>query len=179
MNIILLGAPGSGKGTQASRLVEKNCFTHINPGTIFREELALGTELGWKVSNALKLGELVTDDVVSEAVFKNIGTRVNNFLFDGYPRTIEQVRHLDASPVRVDIIIYLEAPLADLKERLLHRGRADDLNDVIEERFRWFEAYTLAVVNHYKAHDGFVKLDATQPVDEVAVQIQEAIRKIA
>ncbi len=179
MNIVLLGAPGSGKGTQAKLLVEKHGLTHINPGAIFREELAAGTELGWKVANALKRGELVSDELATEAVLSRVGTQTTGFLFDGYPRTMEQAVSLDSINLQLplDVIVYLDAPLEALKERLLNRGRADDLAEVIEERFRWFSEYTLDVVEYYADAKGFVAIDATLPVEEVATKIEEAITK--
>lgn len=176
MNIILLGAPGSGKGTQAALLVKELGLTHINPGSIFREELAAGTELGWKVSGALQRGELVPDEIVTEAVFSRVGTLSTGFLFDGFPRTIAQAKALE---LRLDwgsdLVLHLDAPLGDLKDRLLNRGRADDLAPVIEERFRWFEQYTLEVVRFYESHPGFFAIDATLPVEQVFANIQESI----
>lgn len=179
MNIVLLGAPGSGKGTQAARLVKANGFTHINPGSLFRDELAAGTELGWKVSGALQRGELVSDELATEAVFNKVGTQHDGFLFDGYPRTIIQAGELETSHAGSDLVIYLAAPLDVLKERLLARQRADDLSEVIEERFRWFEEFTLPVVDLYcYGGNRFVQIDATLPVAEVTEKIQAAIAAI-
>lgn len=180
MNIVLLGAPGSGKGTQSKILVERYGLTHINPGTLFREEMAAGTELGWKVTDALQRGELVSDELATQAVYSRIGKKSTGFLFDGYPRTMAQVTDLNAlhlNGFNVDHVIYLDAPLEQLRERLLNRGRADDLTDVIEERFRWFKEYTLDVVEYYADVKGFVAVDSTLPVDEVAGRIQSVIDK--
>jgi adenylate kinase len=135
MNIVLLGAPGSGKGTQAKKIAEAYGLTHVSTGEIFRDEIANKTELGQKVQGFVSTGKLVPDDVVIEV----LATKLDNlnggsFLLDGFPRTAEQAYALDSYLKKSDRdlggIIYIEVPVAELVKRLGGRWTCSKCNSV-------------------------------------------------
>lgn len=125
MNLILLGAPGSGKGTQAKALSARLKITHLSTGDIFREEISKKTELGAKVQGYVSSGKLVPDAVVTEVVVGKLATIPNGFVLDGYPRTVEQAMALDAylkkSGKHLDHVIYLNIEEAELLKRITAR----------------------------------------------------------
>lgn len=124
MIVILLGAPGSGKGTQSARLAQKLGFAHLATGDIFRAEIARGTELGQKVEGYLKSGKLVPDAVTIEVVAGKIESG-GNYLLDGFPRTVEQAQGLDQILKRagaaVGLVVSLTLPLAEAIKRMTSR----------------------------------------------------------
>ena len=124
MIVILLGAPGSGKGTQSARIAKKLGFTHLATGDIFRAEIAQGTELGKKVEGYLKAGKLVPDAVTIEVVAGKI-ERGGNYLLDGFPRTVEQAQGLDqilkGAGAAVGIVVSLTLPVSEAIKRMTSR----------------------------------------------------------
>ncbi|MEK7388548.1 MAG: nucleoside monophosphate kinase [Elusimicrobiota bacterium] len=124
MIVILLGCPGSGKGTQSKRLAEKFGFKHLATGDIFRAEIDQNTEIGLKAQDYLKNGKLVPDSIVIEMVAGKI-TKGGNYLLDGFPRTIEQAQGLDTMIKRVgaavDLVVYLSLPKAEAIRRMTSR----------------------------------------------------------
>lgn len=124
MIVILLGAPGSGKGTQSANLVAKFGFTHLATGDILRGEVAQGTELGKKAEGYMKAGKLVPDAVIIEMVAGKVEPG-KNYLFDGFPRTLDQAQGLDQilkrSGSAVDLVVYLTLPVAEAIKRMSSR----------------------------------------------------------
>ena len=122
MNIILLGYPGSGKGTQAKVLSQKLGLFHVSTGDIFREELASKTELGQKVAGYLSAGRLVPDGVVLEVLKARLGKETRGLLFDGFPRTVEQAEGLDvwfeSRGQAIDAVLFLDVPEDEVARRL-------------------------------------------------------------
>lgn len=124
MIVILLGAPGSGKGTQAARMSQKLGFTHLSTGDIFRAEIAQGTELGKKVEGYLKSGKLVPDEVTIEVVAGKIH-RGGKYILDGFPRTVDQAhglaRILKQNGTEVNLVLSLTLPLSEAIKRMTSR----------------------------------------------------------
>ncbi len=124
MIVILLGAPGSGKGTQSMRLADKYGFQHLATGDIFRSEIAQGTELGKKAQDYVKTGKLVPDAIVTEMVAARLDRR-KNYLLDGFPRNLEQAQALDEmlqrNGTKIDLVISLALPTAEAIKRLSSR----------------------------------------------------------
>ena len=124
MIVILLGAPGSGKGTQSMRLADKYGFTHLATGDILRAEVAQGSDLGKKAEGYMKAGKLVPDAIVIEMVAGKIVSG-GNYLLDGFPRTIEQAQGLDQilkqSNSVVSLVVYLTLPVAEAIKRMSSR----------------------------------------------------------
>lgn len=125
MNLILLGAPGSGKGTQAKALAQRVKTTHLSTGDVFREEISKQTDLGSKVASYVSTGKLVPDKLVTEVVTARLGALGGPFLLDGFPRTLEQAQALDAylqkAGKKIDRVIYLSLSEAEVVKRLSAR----------------------------------------------------------
>ncbi|MBI4057126.1 MAG: adenylate kinase [Elusimicrobia bacterium] len=134
MNIILLGCPGAGKGTQAKILTQKYHMTHISTGNIFRDEMAHKTDLGKKVEQYVNSGRLVPDAVVVELVSARLQNSPNGFLLDGFPRTLEQAQALDAflltSHLSIDAVIYMRLGEAAVIQRLSARRQCKACGEV-------------------------------------------------
>jgi adenylate kinase len=162
LNIVLFGPPGSGKGTQAAKLVEQYGLKHLSTGDMLRAEKASGSELGNRVAEIMATGMLVSDEIVNEIVRSQLKTHagtVRGFIFDGYPRTTEQAHTLDGYlqeiGTAVTVTLFLNVPKDELVRRLLQRalelGRADDTEEVIEARVVEYNTKTLPVASIYEA----------------------------
>lgn len=178
LNIVLFGAPGAGKGTQAAKLVEKYGLDHISTGEVIRSEIARATVLGRSMEGYIARGELAPDELVIEMVADHISTHKNTVgnIFDGFPRTVRQAEEFDRmmreNSTPVDFMLSLEVPEDVLVERLLLRGRdsgrADDSNEVvIRNRIEIYNGVTAVVSRHYQAQDKFIALDGTGSVDDI------------
>jgi len=125
MNIVLLGYPGSGKGTQAKLLVERKNFIHISTGDLFRSEISKNTELGKKVKGYISQGKLVPDDVVLEVIESKIKEKNGNILFDGFPRTVAQAEGLDLmfekNSQQLDKVFFFEISEKEVAKRISSR----------------------------------------------------------
>jgi adenylate kinase len=163
MKVLMLGAPGSGKGTQGARLARALGVDHISSGDLLREAVAEGTPLGDQVAAHVAAGRLAPDGLVTEAVRPALSRR-DGYVLDGFPRTLAQARNVD-----FDAVVYLDVPEDVLVRRLLARGRDDDREDVIAERLREYERDTRPLVDHYR--DVLVEVDGDRPEDEIAGEL--------
>lgn len=185
--LILVGPPGSGKGTQAEKICQASSIAHISTGNMLREEIASKSELGKKVESVLASGKLVSDEIVIELIQERVKKPdcKNGFLLDGFPRTETQADALDAllskSGIPITHVIELQVDEEDLVQRLLNRakieGRADDTEEVIRKRLEVFHAQTKPVIDHYRKLSGvFHSIDGAGSVDEVFKKIEEKLR---
>lgn len=156
MNIILIGAPGSGKGTQAEFIKQDFAVAHISTGDMFRENISNGTELGKTAKSYMDKGELVPDDITIQ-MLKNRLTESDTkkgFMLDGFPRTIEQARQLDEIlfnlDMKIDAVINLKTKDNEILKRLLKRARADDNEETIKNRLKVFRNQSEPVLKYYK-----------------------------
>ncbi len=171
MRVVLLGPPGAGKGTQAVRLAEKLGVPHISTGELFRHNISEGTPLGVRAKQYLDAGELVptslTNDLVDDRL--NDSDAAAGFILDGFPRTIDQARALhdmlERRGLKLDAVLELRVPEQVLVERLAARGRADDTEDVIRNRFRVYRDETAPLLDYYQ-HE-LKTVDAVGTLDEV------------
>jgi adenylate kinase len=186
MNVLLIGPPGSGKGTQGARLAERLGLRHIAAGDLLRKEVADQTPIGLKVAGYIDRGELVPDDVIIELVLPAVRdaiTNGNGYLLDGFPRSVEQaelVRHIvDDEDASADHAIYLDAPREELIKRILARaeveGRADDNEATVANRLQVFENETRPLVDYYEGRGVLRHVDAHQAADDVTEQILAAL----
>lgn len=126
-NLILLGAPGSGKGTQSAKLVKLNSYKHVSTGNLLREEIAKESELGLKVKKVMEDGQLVSDELVAELLKANLDLENNSYIFDGYPRNIEQAKTLGEILGNVDFTaVYFKLDTDKLVERIENRRMTKD-----------------------------------------------------
>ncbi|MBP3433611.1 MAG: adenylate kinase [Alistipes sp.] len=185
VNIILFGAPGCGKGTQAARLAEHYDLYHISTGEVIRSEIKRGTELGKSMEGYISRGELAPDSIVVEMVRDYMRTHSDKgCIFDGFPRTTAQAEIFDTMleemGSKVDVMVYMDVPEEELVKRILLRGkdsgRADDASeDVIRNRIDIYREQTAIVAHHYAAQDKYAEIDGLGTFDEVFHRLTEVI----
>jgi adenylate kinase len=171
VRIVLLGPPGAGKGTQAVKLAENLGVPHISTGELFRHNISHGTSLGVRAKHYLDAGELVptslTNDLVDDRL--NDGDVAEGFILDGFPRTIDQAKALhdmlERRGLKLDAVVEFRVPEEELVGRLASRGRADDTEDVIRNRFRVYRDETAPLLDYYQ--DELRTVDAVGSLDEV------------
>ena len=185
MRLVLLGAPGSGKGTQAARLKEHLQVPHISTGDLLRAEVAAGSKLGLAAKEVMARGELVSDEILLgmlEDRFSRPDTR-GGFILDGYPRNLAQADALDGLLQRIgqpmDYAVQLEVAQDLLVERIAGRakqeGRADDAPEAVRKRLQVYDEQTAPVIGFYSEHAQLTVVDGVGSLDEVFTRILEAI----
>lgn len=177
MNIIFLGAPGSGKGTQAAALIAKHHLTHLSTGDMLRAEIAAQSELGLAAKKIMDAGELVSDDIVIGMIAKRLSAA--GALFDGFPRTIAQAEALDkllaANSQQIDHAVFLDVDNEEIVQRMLARGRDDDNEDTIRNRLAVFEKQTKPLIDYYRTQGKLREINGKGSVDGIAARIQKAV----
>ena len=187
-NLILFGPPGSGKGTQSERLVEKYGVVHLSTGNLLRAEIAEKTPLGLEAKSFIDKGQLVPDEVVIGMVDSYFDQHrdARGFLFDGFPRTVAQAKALDnlleLKKTGIAAVLALEVNEEELVKRLLNRGktsgRSDDTDEaVIRKRFSVYNNETSPVADHYRKAKKFQPIQGEGTVDEIFSRLSEAIDK--
>lgn len=179
--LILFGPPGAGKGTQAVSLAEDFQIPHVSTGDLLRAAIAAATPLGMKVKNFLDQGQLVPDQLVIEMVQERLGQAdiAAGWLLDGFPRTIPQAETLEALLVEMgqvcDRVINLQVSEAVLVSRMLSRGRPDDTEAVIKERFQVYHQQTEPLLGFYRHRGCLVDIDGDATIEEVNQRIKLAL----
>ena len=177
-NLVLFGPPGSGKGTQSEKLIEKYGLIHLSTGDLLRKEMKAGTPLGNEAKSLIEKGQLVPDEVVvgmiSSALDANPGAR--GFLFDGFPRTIAQAEALDnlleLKKTSIGAVLFLMVNEDELIKRLVGRaqtsGRLDDADPEIQRnRQNVYKNETLPVAGYYQNQDKVSRIEGEGTIDEI------------
>jgi adenylate kinase len=186
--LILFGPPGSGKGTQSEKLVEKYRLIHLSTGNLLREEISNRTPLGLEAKSFMDKGQLVPDEVVIGMIDSSLEhhKEAPGFLFDGFPRTAAQAEALDKllslKKTEIALLISLDVSEEELVKRLLNRGktsgRSDDTNEtVIHQRFSVYRNETAPIADHYKKLKKFQTIKGEGSVEEIFDSICQAIDK--
>ena len=185
IRLLLIGAPGAGKGTQAVKLSAAYKIPAISTGDIFRHNVKNETELGKQAKAFMDRGEYVPDSLTNDLVRDRLSQAdaQEGFLLDGYPRTAEQVVELDsileAAGSKLDVVVQLTADTDEVVRRLLNRaieqGRADDTEAVIRRRLEIYEEQTAPLTSVYASRGLLVTVDGLGEVDEVTGRILEAL----
>lgn len=177
MNIILLGAPGSGKGTQAAFLIEKHGLTHLSTGDMLRAEIAAGSDLGKQAKAIMENGQLVSDEIVIAMIAARLSDK--GALFDGFPRTIAQAEALDkllaGRGSQIDAVIELQVGNEEIVQRMLARGRSDDNETTIRQRLAVFEAQTKPLIDYYQKQGKLRSVDGSGELAAISARIEAAL----
>ena len=189
MNIILFGAPGAGKGTQANFLINEFDLTQISTGDMLRNSVESKTELGKQVESFMASGDLVPDNII----FSLITERLNDidmkkgFIFDGFPRNLKQAQKLDeiinAININLDFVFHIDVDEKILTNRIENRAkqekitRKDDTSEVLIERLKVYNRDTKPVLDHYANQNILNVIDGMGTIDEVSSNISTIIKK--
>lgn len=186
LNIVLFGPPGAGKGTQSERIISNNELIHISTGDLFRKHIGENTELGTLAKSYMDAGNLVPDEVVIGMVEDKIQENLsaNGFIFDGFPRTVNQAESLDSMLEKHELsisgMIALDVPEEELKSRIKERsktsGRVDDQDDEkVNNRIRVYNEETSPVADYYRSQNKFSTVDGVGSVDDIYENINKVI----
>jgi adenylate kinase len=185
MRIVLLGAPGSGKGTQAALMVEALELPHISTGVLLRAAVAAGTKLGQAAKAVMDRGELVSDDIMLGLIEERLSQDdvAAGFILDGYPRNLSQAAALDAVLKRlqqpVEIALQIDVNEEEVIQRIAGRaaaeGRSDDSEEVVRNRMRVYAEQTAPVADYYAAKGLLTRILGQGSVEEVFQRISAAL----
>ena len=188
LNIVIFGAPGSGKGTQSERIVEKYGINHISTGDVLRAEIKNGTELGKTAKGYIDQGQLTPDELMIDilaSVFDSFKDS-KGVIFDGFPRTIAQAEALKKMLAErgqdVSVMVDLEVPEDELMVRLIKRGkdsgRADDNEETIKKRLHVYHSQTAPLIDWYKNEKKYQHINGLGTMEGIFAEICEAIDKL-
>lgn len=185
MNVLLIGPPGSGKGTQGDRLAERLDLEHLAAGDLLRAEVEQETPLGRRVKDMMQRGDLVPDAVIIGLLMPRVlaAADANGYLLDGFPRSVEQAvearKLAETAGATPDAVIYLDAPREVLLRRILARaeveGRSDDNEETVKNRLRVFDEATSPLVDYYRDRGLLHVINADQDEDAVTDEILKAL----
>jgi adenylate kinase len=186
MRLLLIGAPGAGKGTQAELLAKRFNITHISSGDLLRHHVKNQTSIGQRIKSYVDAGDLVPDAVVMDMLRKPVvaATESGGYVLDGFPRTVDQAKAAfetaRALGVEVQAAVHLEVPDEELIRRLLARGRgSDDTEEVIAHRLRVYREKTIPLLEYYASREWMFAVDGSRPPDAVHRDIVARLRKLA
>ena len=188
LNIVIFGAPGSGKGTQSERIVEKYGINHISTGDVLRAEIKNGTELGKTAKGYIDQGQLIPDELMIDilaSVFDSFKDS-KGVIFDGFPRTIAQAEALKKMLAErgqdVSVMVDLDVPEEELMVRLIKRGkdsgRADDNEETIKKRLHVYHSQTAPLIDWYKNEKKYQHINGLGTKEGIYAEISEAIDKL-
>ena len=189
LNVIIFGAPGSGKGTQSELMIEKYGLDYISTGNVLREAIKTGNELGKTAKEYIDKGQLVPDELIIQLIAKFLDDNAHSkgVTFDGFPRTIPQAKALKSLLIErgMDISILLDLQVEDdeLINRLLDRGRisgrSDDNLDTIKSRLDVYHTQTAPLATYYISEGKHVPIKGTGTIEDITQRIDEAIQKVS
>jgi adenylate kinase len=188
MRLLLIGPPGSGKGTQAVHIAKHFGVAHISSGDLLRRHVKEGTSIGRSVQDYVKRGDLVPDGIVMDILYKPVteASRSGGYVLDGFPRTVEQAQaaYLVAKNlgVSVQVAVHLDVPREELVRRVLARGqetgRADDTEEVINHRLEVYDQHTLPMLDYYAQRERLVNVNGMRPPSEVTWSVVVQLQKV-
>jgi adenylate kinase len=186
VRILLIGPPGSGKGTQAVRIADHFGIAHISSGELLRHHVERSTTIGLTIKEYLANGDLVPDRIVMDILRKpvELASRRGGYVLDGFPRTVAQAESAYEVAKEIDawvqVALCFEVPREQLLARTLGRdqGRADDRLDVVKHRLEIFDQTSPALIEYYARRETLITIDGSRPVDEVAAAAIDALEKV-
>lgn len=189
-NLVLFGGPGSGKGTQSAKIIDRYSLYHISTGEVLRDHIARGTDLGKTADTYISKGRLIPDDLMVRILANVLDTHAagkNGVVLDGFPRTIPQAEALDRilaeRGMKLDAVIGLEVPDEELIGRMINRGketgRADDNPETIKSRLQVYHSQTQPLREHYMKQGRYKAVDGMGDVDEIFSRIRSHIDSLS
>ena len=183
MIIILFGPPGAGKGTQAERLVDKHNLMQLSTGDMLRDAIARGSDLGIKAKAIMDRGELVSDEIIISMISDKIqGNKGRGFIFDGFPRNLEQAKALDVMLEKLSLSLDLVIEIVVKDDVLINRiekrvresehARSDDNEEVLKNRLNVYHQSTEKIKPYYMAQKKLVKIDGIRSIEQVSNEIE-------
>lgn len=189
VNIVIFGAPGSGKGTQSEMIIENHGLHHISTGEVLREEIAKGSDLGKVANDYISKGHLVPDELIVDILDDMLDEQMlrKGVIFDGFPRTINQAKELQKMLNRrgqdISAVIGLEVPEDELITRLVKRGevsgRSDDNEETIKQRIQVYHKNTEPLMDYYKQTGIYYPIEGKGTVHEIFDQIAKVLKPIS
>ena len=186
MNVILIGPPGCGKGTQAQIISTKYNLFKVSTGDMLREEIKKDTEIGKKIIKNMNHGKFVEDEIVNNLLKKIIfdSNKMNKLIFDGYPRTINQAKNLEnllnKSNQKIDFIFFLNVDKDGIIKRIQRRKilekRSYDDSDTILKRYDTYVEITKPVLEYYSNNQNFHELDGSMEISDISQKIEEILK---
>lgn len=180
MHVIILGAPGSGKGTQSAEIIQQFALQHLSTGDMLRAEIAAGSELGLAAKSVMDSGNLVSDDIILGMAGEQIKHSDKGMLFDGFPRTLAQAegldKLLDSLDSEITHVIQLEIDNEEIVGRMLARGRADDNEETIRNRLSVYENQTAPLIEYYRNQNKLTSVIGSGTVEEIFARIQKVLK---
>jgi len=176
-HLLVLGAPGAGKGTQAELLSQTNSYLHLSTGELLRREIEMKTFLGMEVKDIINRGELVSDELVLKIVRQNLDKNNKGWILDGYPRNISQANSLNKVLSELnqplEVVFYLDIPEEVLIKRLLLRGRKDDTEETIRTRVGIYKKNTEPLIQYFKDLSLLKYIDADRDLETISSDIKQ------
>ena len=179
MRLLFIGPPGAGKGTQAARVAERLGVPHVSTGDMFRHHVGEGTEIGKRVKAIMDAGDYVPDSITVEMLEERIAQEDarKGFILDGFPRTAAQVEALDEliGEDGLDKVVVFRVDEDELTERILARGRSDDTEEAIRNRFQIYQDQTAPLIDLYRERGIVVEVDGIGEIDEITDRVLAAL----
>lgn len=179
MHVIILGAPGSGKGTQSAEIIKHFALEHLSTGDMLRAEISAQTKLGMAAKSVMDAGDLVSDDIILGMVASKVSGTDKGILFDGFPRTIAQAQGLDellkTSGSEITHVIQLDVDNEEIVKRMLARGREDDNEDTIRNRLSVFEQQTAPLIDYYRQQNKLSTVLGSGAIEDIFARIQTVL----
>ena len=176
MRIVMLGGPGSGKSTYTEYLIKHFNITRIYPGGMLRKEVEKGTEIGKIAKSIIDRGEFVPNQIVLDLIKKKVEQSPQGYVLDGWPRYMQQVEDMEKNEIGYDYAVFLDVSRDEVLRRLLARGRADDTEEIINNRIELYKKETGPVIEYMRGRPGFLEIKAEGGTPEETAN--EIIRKI-
>ena len=176
MRIVMLGGPGSGKSTYTEYLIKHFNITHIYPGGMLRKEVEKGSEIGQQVKDIISKGQFVPNEIVLDLISKKVEESPKGYVLDGWPRYMQQVEDMEKAEIGYDYAVFLDVSKEEVMRRLLARGRADDTEEIINNRIELYKKETGPVIEYLRNKPGFLEIKAEGGTPEETAN--EIIRKI-